>query len=743
MNHLPFNFLSAILPLVVVLFLLVPNTAYAVTIIPADSLEQNYPEITSDTKLGLSLSGGGAKGFAHLGVLKVLEEVGMPIDYITGTSMGALVGGLYAMGYSIEFIENLALNIDWDDLFSDEIRRRHIPMEEKSWDNVYLLTLPIIDKSITLPSGLVAGQRIEMLLNQLTWPYPGYQNFLEFPIPFACIATDLETGEAVVFTEGFPVEAIRSSISIPSIFMPKLVDGRTLIDGGVVRNLPVEEVRELGADIVIGVNVSSPLMKGDKISTILDIMDQTISFQVNENIHRSMELTDIMMVNHDIFDFHILDFDKTSEIIDKGEELARTYYDELKSLADRLNEARGTLPIYPAIPEDEEMIYISNIKVEGIKQGTANQVKSKLQIQPGTYVKLEDITLGIENVYGLQFYNNVTYKLLDDEDFTGAYILQVEVIERQQDLFRFGFNYDNYRRASILLNTTFRNLLYPNSVTRLNAKLGEEPYVDGRFFNYLTTESNFALSFRLNYSLHRIDTFNPDGNRISSFNTNSFFFESMAVPFVNNQIQFSMGVRQEFFDITTRVGELDFPFGSTSISQLVARMNYDNINRLNFTQRGHMLDIEASQSVDVFDTSINYFRATLNWNGHFQLSNPFVLLAGSKIGYATNDLPLHRQFHLGGYPDFVGFRLYELGSSNIRAAQVGFQYELFPDYYFTMRGNVASTEPLDQIDFQNTPLRIGWSIGAGWDSRIAPFRLSIMGSQRNPVMIFYSVGVQF
>lgn len=744
-NHLLPTLSQAVTTLLFALTLFVINNSdiRANPGLAPDSAESVYPDLTSETKLGLTLSGGGAKGFAHLGVLKVLEEVGMPIDYITGTSMGALVGGLYAMGYSIEFIEDMALSLDWDDLFSDEIRRRHIPMEEKDWDSIYLVTLPIIDKTIGLPSGVVAGHRIEMLLNQLTWPYPGYQDFMNFPIPFACVATDLQSGEAVVFTEGFPAEAIRASISIPSVFMPKRVGERILIDGGVVRNLPVEEARELGSDIVIGVNVSSPLMSGDEIFNILDIMDQTVSFQVSKNINRSMELTDIMMADHDLFDFNILDFDKAKEIIDKGEKLARIYYEELKDLAEQLNAARGKLPANSAIPQQENLIYISQIEVLGVQDGSENQIKSKLMLQPGTYISLEDITLGIENIYGLQFYNSVSYKLLNDEDFKGAYILQVEVLERQLDLFRFGFNYDNLRRASILLNTTFRNLIYPNSVTRLNVKLGEEPFVDARFFNYLTNESNFGLSMRLNYSLYRIDTFNTAGDRISSFNTNSVFLEAMAVPFVNNKIQFSLGARQEFFDITTRVGELDFPFGSTSISQLIARMKYDNLDRLNFTQRGHKLDLKASQSVDVFDTSINYFQARFLWNGHIQLSDPLVLLLGSKIGYATSDLPLHRQFHLGGYPDFVGFQLYELGSSNIRMAQFGLQYRLFSNYYVTTRGNIASTESLNEINFVNTPLRIGWSIGAGWDSRIAPFRVSLMGSRRNPIMIYYSVGVRF
>ncbi|MFW6348232.1 MAG: patatin-like phospholipase family protein, partial [Cyclonatronaceae bacterium] len=244
------------------------------------------------TKFGLTLSGGGAKGFAHLGVLKVLEEVGMPIDYISGTSMGALVGGLYAMGYSTEYIEEVISAMNWNELFSDDQRRRHMPMEEKEWDSKYLLTLPLIEGGVGLPSGVVAGQRIQLLLNQLAWPHPGYQDFHAFPIPFTAVATNLETGEPLIMTEGYIAEAIRASISIPSIFNPVNMNGHLLIDGGVVRNLPVEEAREMGADYVLAVNVSPPLREAGELLSIIDVLDQTITFQVSDNINASKEQAD-------------------------------------------------------------------------------------------------------------------------------------------------------------------------------------------------------------------------------------------------------------------------------------------------------------------------------------------------------------------------------------------------------------------------------------------------------------------
>ncbi|WP_164682701.1 patatin-like phospholipase family protein [Cyclonatronum proteinivorum] len=711
-----------------------------------ESLDET--EITADTRIGLALSGGGAKGFAHLGFIKVLEEIGMPIDYISGTSMGALVGGLYAMGYTSEQLQELATSLNWDDLFSDAIRRRHIPMEEKEWDSLYLVSLPIIGRSISLPSGVVAGHRIGLLLNQLTWRYPGPQNFLEFPIPFVCVATDLETGEPVVLSEGFPAEAIRASISIPTIFMPKTIDDRILVDGGVVRNLPVEEVLELGADIVLAVNVSDPLKSADELFNIIDIMDQTVSFQIVNSIRHSQTLADLNFEDSDITDdYGVLDFDEAEALIELGKALARSQIDELQELADQINEARGRPTSVPRMIEEPMRYYISDIRITGIESASEVNTMGRFMLQNGNILSKDDIQLGIENVYGSQFFSSITYRLIPDSDYENhdeAFVLELVAVERVQDMFRFGFYYDNYRRASLLLNTTFRNLFYASSVTRINFKLGEEPSLDLRFFNYLRSEYNNALALRANYSLHVIDEFNSEGVRTSTFNTNAVFLEGMFVPHMDNRAMVSVGLRQEFFNISTRVGEVVFPFASTSISQLIARFDYDSTNRVNFTQKGHLLNLEASQSVDILNTAVNFFQASASWQGYFELNDELVFLTGARLGTSTrSELPQHWRFRFGGYPDYPGFRIDEINSNNIRILQAGIRYEFLPGYYASFRSSMGSTERLDEFNFSRTPLRIGWGVGFGFDTRIAPIQAAIMGSQRNPIMIMYSVGIPF
>ncbi len=744
----PFRILLFFTAFCLSVHLILPGEADAATagseITEDNELIKSEPEFDGRARIGLSLSGGGAKGFAHLGVIRVLEEAGVPIDYITGTSMGALIGGLYAMGYSVDEIETLAVELDWSDLFSDETRRRHIPVEEKEWDSLYLVTLPIVDRSVTLPTGVVAGQRIQLLFNRLAWPYPGYQDFSEFPIPFACVATNLENGELVLLNEGYISDAIRASIAIPSVFTPKKLDGKLLIDGGVVRNLPVEEARDMGADFVIAVNVSAPLLEYDQIKNILDILDQTVSFQIAESMNRSKELADIVLEDITIMEeFGILDFEKIKEIIEKGEELARARMDDFKALAEAVNQYRNGKPEPRELPESRGFIYLSEIEVKGIEDASVNQVKNKMNLHPGTFVSLEDINYGIENVYGMQFYDKVNYRLIEDEGIN-EYILEVEVQERQLDLFRFGFNYDNFRRASILLNTTYRNLVFPNSISRANVKLGEEPYVDLRFFNYLTTDANFALGLRANYSLNRTDIFSESGDRLATYNTNSFFFEGQVVPYTNNQVMYQLSLRQEFYHVSSRVGDFDFPGGATNITQIITRFEQDNLDRLNFPRRGHNVVIQASQSFNLLNDAINFFQTSLSWNGYFEISDRWVILAGANAGYASrSELPLHRQFEFGGYPDMVGYRLYEISGNNIRMVQLGARLEPFNNRFITVRGNVASTEDFLELDFVNTPLRVGWSISAGINTAIAPFNFALMGSRRNPLLFQYSIGVSF
>ncbi|MCL7960091.1 MAG: patatin-like phospholipase family protein, partial [marine benthic group bacterium] len=268
-------------------------------------------------RIGLALSGGSARGFAHVGVLQVLEEAGVPVDAIAGTSMGSVVGGLYSSGLSTEELRAVAAEVDWDRMFSDAPDRRNLPVERKVEEGRTVFGLPIVDGAPRLPSGIVQGQRITQLLTGLTWHVHPVRDFRTLPVPFAAIATDAETGEAVVLDHGFLADAIRASLAIPSVFAPVEIEGRYLIDGGIVRNLPTPEVRALGADIVICSDVTKPLATADSLQTLVDILTQTMAFRTVERRDIDAELCDVMILP-DIEGLNSADFASADEIIARG-----------------------------------------------------------------------------------------------------------------------------------------------------------------------------------------------------------------------------------------------------------------------------------------------------------------------------------------------------------------------------------------------------------------------------------------
>lgn len=694
-------------------------------------------------KIGLALSGGGAKGFVHIGVLRVLEEVGMPIDFISGTSMGALVGGLYSIGYTSDDLEKLALEIDWNDLFSDTIRRRHIPIEEKRYDGLFMLSLPILDGAISLPSGVVAGQRISMLLKQLTWPYRGEQDFSKLPIPFVCVATDIETGEKVVLKEGQIADAIRASISIPSALMPHRIGDRLLVDGGVVRNLPVEEVIDYGADFVIAVDVVAPLKKAEDLRSIVDILDQTITFQIKESVIESRKKANLVIQSDTAKTFSVADFDKAIELIELGEIAAREFYDELKELADYLNAKRETLPIRDTELDFDEPVKIRKVEVNGNESISNQQIINRLMISPDTLISSSGITDAVERLYGSMFFENVLYRLTRIDD-SNNYNLEIELNEKVQDQFQFGFNYNNIDNASLLFNLSLRNYGFANSVTRASLKLSDEPYAEINYFQHLNLENYLGMNLRAVYNLQKVDLFSPGGNRLAQYTTHSLVFESLFLPLTGRQIKSGVGLRQEFFNVSRRVGEFDFPAGTSTITQFLAMFKQDNLDRLHFPRRGHQIYMEAAQSVNFLDNSLNFFKAQAKWQGNFQINSNLVMLAGAKVGVATrSELPLHHQFFLGGYPEMAGFRRYEIGSSSIRYLSAGSRYEFMSNNFAEVRLNAASEDGLMGTDFFDNPVRFGWSLGYGLKTLIGPLKANIMGSTRNPVMIYVTFGSSF
>ncbi|MBN2172813.1 MAG: patatin-like phospholipase family protein, partial [Bacteroidales bacterium] len=291
---------------------------------------------TDHPKIGLVLSGGGAKGIAHIGILKALEKEGLRPDFITGTSMGSIIGGLYSLGYTANQLDSIIRSVNWDMVLSNNVPLNLIAYEEKEYYNRYLFDFPFEDGKLKLPSGLIEGQALSELLQRFTWPANKYDSFDDFPIPFRCVATDVSTGQPIVFDSGSLAKAIRSSMAIPTAFTAVDLDNTMVVDGGVVDNFPVDIARQMGADFIIGVNVGDGLKPAKELSGMSDILFQVSMIPSLIKTDDQISQCNIY-IKPDLKDNGTASFSNYSEILQLGDTAGERVRPEFKILAEKLN----------------------------------------------------------------------------------------------------------------------------------------------------------------------------------------------------------------------------------------------------------------------------------------------------------------------------------------------------------------------------------------------------------------------
>ncbi len=368
-------------------------------------------EENDKVKIGLVLSGGGAKGMAHIGAIKVIEEAGVKIDYIGGTSMGAIVGALYASGYSATQLDSIFRNTDFTSLINDEIPRGAKTFYEKEDSERYALKLPFDNFKIAIPSGYSGGQNIYNEMVKYLYHVKDINEFNKLPIPFVCVATDVETGEEIKLDHGYLPKAIMASGTLPSLFEPATVEGKVLIDGGVVNNYPVEEVRKMGADIIIGVDVQHGLKDREGLGSATEILLQINNFRAAEYMKEKSELTDVY-IKPDMEKYTVMDFDLDNEIITSGETAAREKWNDLIKIGTTQD---GTDPSFEKIaPVDS--LSVSRLIIKGDNTSfSRGYVKGKLRFKLGEKIAFEKLQRGINNLVATGNFKTIRYELLSNE----------------------------------------------------------------------------------------------------------------------------------------------------------------------------------------------------------------------------------------------------------------------------------------------------------------------------------------
>lgn len=704
--------------------------------------------------VGVVLSGGGAKGFAHVGVLKVLEEVGIPVDYIGGTSIGSIVGGLYAVGYDAHALEKIITQMDWDYILSDKVDRGHIPFFEKQEMDRYQLSLPFYNKKIEVPASFINGQNIINTFTQLTYGYHDVTDFSKLPIPFLCVAANLETGKEVVLKNGFLPFCMKASMAVPGVFKPQLIHNQLLVDGGVINNFPVDRVKEMGADIIIGIDLSNGLKDKDGLYSIAGVMDQLVSVMGLPKYTENRKQCDVY-INPDLHEYSASSFSHTDadSMIIRGERAARAAMKELIELRDLLG---YTAPVKKGIsfPKTNALFFLRQIEVEGGGADLTYYVESKLGLKTGTYVSLDDIDNGIKNIYGTLNYDLVSYRITGDTEKT----LFIYLDESARNALNLGVHYDNINHAALLINTTFHKGTGSGSRISANLKLSRQPGVDvgytldrgikpglqfgieGRGLNFRTSIDSSSYLVDLAYARAHIGT-QTVINDVFTFGVNaSYNISNVTDVFVNNQGSSS-------FD--------GFTFPNTFSYD--AFLTFDNFDNIYFPRKGVKLDATFGLVTDnliQYEQHIPLMHFALKYQRALSISKRLTFLPSlhARAVLWDQEVPFIYKTYIGGteqndYFDvqipFYGLEFMSFPTNNCFSGVAKVNYEFWPKHFLGAAFNVAVYS--DELNsFDKLASLYGGALMYSFDSYIGPLNAYLMLSDLNDDLSFFlSLGYWF
>ncbi len=704
--------------------------------------------IAIQPKVGLTLSGGGAKGIAHIGVLKVLEEYNIKPEFITGTSMGSIIGALYSIGYSAEELEDIILSLDWNEILFDELPRVNVSMEEKDSDSKYVATFPIEKLKIKLPSGMVSGQNITQLLTKLTYGYHDIDDFRNLPIPFLCIATNIETGDDVVLDRGYLPEAIRASMSIPSMFKPVTVDSLLLVDGGLVRNFPVSDCKNMGADFVIGVDVGTELHSKDELNSMIEIMEQSIGLYGAENNKRERDLADILIIP-EVSNYSITDFNKADSLIAIGERAARKVIPHLIKLQNRVNTSEAMYR-----NSNTEDIVLKKIKIEGLKNVSKNLVIGKMPLREGYTYSLDRIDRAVTQLYGTRFFNKIKYRIVPTDD--NEHILIIDVEEKQKNLFRAGFHYDSDMKASILLNTTFRNMIVEGSKVTIDIALGDNKTFHYSEFIHTGLRPGFGFKIDMIYDEFDFIYRNTDGVKQAQLGIDN----ASMILFINTIFSdnFQIGTSLEILRSEIKGEIVPEQWGEVETSNWWLRSavygEIDTRNKSIYPTKGSHTYCEYKwfNCFDELENNDEHFiRFFLSTEEIIPLHKRFAIAIGSFAGSTnSSSVPAEETYYLGGFTDkqngrpFTGYYFGEVVAEDAFIGRLRLQYEAFSNVFFIARWDsgrvIRDLSGFGKEDF--------WTHGVGlsfaYKTPIGPIEYTLMGNDRDRELRNYiNIGYTF
>ena len=734
-----------------------------------DSTTVDFSKIPQgeNLKVGLVLSGGGAKGLAHIGVLKEIEAAGIKIGYIGGTSMGAIIGGLYAAGYNAHQLDSIFESVDFEKLIQDDLPRSAQSFHERADRERYAIALPFEKFKISFPSALSKGQNIYNLFTQLTHHVQETDDFTKLSIPFFCVATDAEKGQAIVLDKGCLPEAITASGALPSLFSPVVLDDKILIDGGVVNNYPVEELRKRGANFIIGVDVQDGLRDKDELKSAPEMLLQINNYRTIEAMRDKVEQTDIY-IKPNIDGYTVVDFDRGAEIIQGGQDKAEEYDSAFKKLA-RLQGSAYKKPNLKLKTQDT--LRIKSVAINGNRYYTRSYILGKLKIKTPAKITYTQLFDGINNLAATNNFQRINHRLEKYDD--GQSHLVLDLAEREATTFvKAGIHYDDIYKSAALINVTKKRLLFKNDIASFDLALGDNIRYN---FDYYS-DNGFYIGFGLRSRYNSFDS-RVDARFVEALNNLPLEnFNTLAVDYTDftnqvylqtlfqKQFSLSLGLEHKFLKIDTE-----------SI-----RLENDNTGKIYF-DNSHYYSTYGSLLLDSFDnkyfpTSGWYFNGDFHlylfssdYNDNFEefsigkaelkyaktLAPKFTMLLSAEGGFrigATESTTLN--FVLGGWGNdfvnnlipFYGYDLISRTGDGLLKSEITFDYNFYRKNHLNFGANFANLENdlFTSGNWLSSPDFTGYYVGYGLETLVGPLQTKISYSPEiEKVFWNFSLGFWF
>jgi len=746
----------------------VPVYLFVIVIFCLNCFQGIAQDIRVRPKIGVALSGGGAKGLAHIGILKAIDSAGLKVDFITGTSMGSIVGSLYAVGYSADSIEKLARKIDWDILLSNQGSLKALVMGEKDEYSKYAVELPWVNNSFRLPSGVLEGEELWLKFSELFFPVYNIKKFNDFSIPFKCIAADIATGETIVMDSGEIVTSIRASMAIPSVFTAVEYNGRKLVDGGVVRNFPVRDVREMGADYVIGSNVALGLLPKEKVTNAFQILMQIAFFKESEDNKKEVQATDMYIV-HPIENYNAASFNRAEDLLKIGVEEGRKMYPALKKLADSLNRIYGPADISKKRLPVIDSLRISEIEINGLNKTTKEFFQHMMGFYKNRFYTSARLSNMVRKIFGTRYYSRITYKLEDLPD--GSVKIVFDVVENPRSFAKIGIHYTQFTGIGLLVNLTSRNFLLPNSRSLVTANLGETFRARAEHLQYLGRGKNVALILGTQYERFDLNTY-QNYKRDGLYKMHLFKADSKMQYSTSRKFTVGVGTRYEWINYKPSIRssfELD---GKNEFITSYGYLGVNTLDRAIYPRRGWKIDGEFgfvyNQSpkityysdgvpvgnLDSFGISYsNFQRAVLNVDAYATLSRRSTFFTkfqgGINFGYNQNILS---DFIVGGMYNifrnqivFAGLEEAAIYTPSVAALQIGYRFQLFNNLFIIAKSNglINNFVSIDNV-LQRPAFLSGHALTMGYNFALGPLEVSaVYCDQSKRMQSVISLGISF